>query len=228
MALHLEFNERRVLGVLVEKSFATPDQYPLTLNGLVSGANQKSCRDPLSSLDEENVLDALDSLRGKNLVTLVRSVGSRTDRYKHRASDTLGLEGREASVLAELLLRGPQSDGELRQRASRMVPIPGQAELGIVLQKLEDREQPLVRRLSPADQRRGVRYAHTLYPPGQKPANESTSVAESGRGGRVSRTGEVAAPDLAELRGQITKLQERVSELEGAVRRLETENQGEN
>ena len=175
MALALDAAERRVLGVLLEKGFTTPEQYPLTLNGLVTGCNQKSCRDPHMHLDEEKVLDALDSLRAKGLASLTRTVGGRTDRYKHRVSDTLQIEGREAAVFCELLVRGPQTDGELRQRASRMVTIPGLPELAVTLDKLNDREEALVMRLGPPERRRGAKYAHTLYPENERPSEESTT-----------------------------------------------------
>ncbi len=177
MSLELSFNERRVLGVLAEKSLTTPEQYPLTLNSLVNGCNQKSCRDPVSYLGEDEVLDALDTLRSKQLITLVRSMGGRTDRYKHRFTDTLEIEGRKAAVLVELLLRGPQTDGELRQRASRMVTIPTLPDLAATLDELRDHGGVCyVRRLGPEGRRRGVKYAHTLYSPGESPGGEAETV----------------------------------------------------
>jgi uncharacterized protein YceH (UPF0502 family) len=172
MSLVLSFAERRVLGVLIEKGFTTPEQYPLTLNGLVVGCNQKSCRDPVSNLSEEGVLDAIDALRQKGLLTIVRGIGSRTDRYKHRCGETLGIESKEAAVLAELLLRGPQTDGELRQRAGRMVPLPSLPELTAVIEKLRARPESLVVRLGSESRRRGVKFAHTLYPESERPVVE--------------------------------------------------------
>lgn len=186
MELALDFAERRVLGVLVEKGFTTPEQYPLTLNGLVTGCNQKSCRDPVSHLSEEQILEALDSLREKGLVTLVRSAGSRTDRFKHRVTETLELSGKEAAVLAELVLRGPQTDGELRQRASRMVAIADLPELGAVIDNLSSAERNMVARLSPPGRRRGVKYAHNFYPPGERPGDEQSSGNQDGPATAVS------------------------------------------
>src|SRR5436309_2535460 len=100
---HLTPDESRVLGVLVEKAQTTPDQYPLTLNAVVSGANQKNNRDPLMTMDESGAFAALEGLRSKGLVVRVDSVGSRTNRYKHNASDGLRVRAGELAVLAELL-----------------------------------------------------------------------------------------------------------------------------
>ena len=237
MPLKLNFDERRVLGVLMEKAFATPEQYPLTLNSLVTGSNQKSCRNPLSHLDEEAVLNTLDSLRDKNLVTLVRTMGSRTDRYKHRVSDTLQVEGKGAAVLAELLLRGPQTDGELRQRACRLVPIADLTELGNAIGGLGGREEPFIRRLSPEGQRRGVKYAHTLYPPGEEPTlehnpagSDAPRVSPESRPSSASASAANPAPAavaegvdslaLDELRQEVTQLKQRLDDLEDSVTRL--------
>ena len=170
MPVELSFAERRVLGVLIEKGFTTPEQYPLTLNGVIVGCNQKSCRDPVSSLDERSVLESLDSLRRKGFVILVRTEGSRADRWKHRTGECLSLQPREVAVLGELLLRGPQTDGEIRQRASRMVPLGELPELVAIIEALMSRDEPLVRRLSSPEKRRGAKFAHTLYPPSEAPA----------------------------------------------------------
>ena len=170
--LELSFAERRVLGVLIEKGFTTPEQYPLSLNAVVVASNQKSCRDPISNLDEEAALDSLDSLRKKGFATLVRMEGSRVDRWKHRFGETLGLNPKEVAVLAELLLRGPQTDGELRSRAARMTPLPDLDEVGRILESLAARPEPLVERLGPPGRRRGVKYAHRFYPPSEQPRDE--------------------------------------------------------
>ena len=178
MVPQLSFNERRVLGVLIEKSLTTPEQYPLTLNSLVNGCNQKSCRDPISYLDENEVEDAVESLREKQLLTLIRSSGGRTDRYKHRMADTLQIDSRRVAVLGELLLRGPQTDGELRQRASRMVAIPNLQDLSATIDELRNHAGGcFVRRLGPEGRKRGTKYAHTLYPPGEAPDGEDDGSA---------------------------------------------------
>lgn len=169
MPLELDFAERRVLGVLVEKGYTTPEQYPLSLNGIVVGSNQKSCRDPVCSLDENSVLNALESLRMKGLVILVRVEGSRVDRWKHKLGEALSLQPKEISILAELLLRGAQTDGELRARASRMLPMESVEEVEGLLEKLVSRAEPLVRRASPREKKRGAKFDHALYAPADKP-----------------------------------------------------------
>ena len=173
MPRELNFSERRVLGVLIEKGYTTPEQYPLSLNALVNGCNQKSCRDPMTAFDEEQVLDALDSLRDKGLAMLVRSGGARVDKYRHQAAGTFELEAKPLAILAELLLRGPQTDGELRQRASRMRPIESLDELRELIDALEAADDPFLRRLGPAGRRRGVKYAHCFYPPKEAPQEEA-------------------------------------------------------
>lgn len=119
----LDANERRVLGVLIEKAKTTPDQYPLSLNGVVTGCNQKSNRDPVMTLDEEQVMRALTSLRQAGAVAEVYGSG-KIPRYRHLAYEWLNVEKEELAIMGELLLRGEQSEGDLRGRASRMDPIP--------------------------------------------------------------------------------------------------------
>src|SRR5687768_8855049 len=116
-------NEARALGVLIEKATTTPEQYPLSLNALTNGANQKNNRDPVLSLSEDEIFEAVESLRDKQLAVRVDQAGSRVHKYKHTASETLRCSAGQLAVLAELLLRGPQTLGELRGRASRMHPL---------------------------------------------------------------------------------------------------------
>src|SRR4051794_22342512 len=110
--MQLTPDESRVLGVLIEKALTTPDQYPLTLNAVVSGASQKNNRDPVLSMDETRAFDALEGLKTKGLVTRLDTVGSRTNRYRQNAIDALRVRTSELVILAELLLRGPQTLGE--------------------------------------------------------------------------------------------------------------------
>src|ERR1041384_5956702 len=165
--MELNFNERRVVGTLIEKGYTTPEQYPLTINALVVGSNQKSCRSPVTGLDEEKVFLALDGLRKKGLCTLVQTPRSRTDRWKQRFGETLKVDDKETAVLAELLLRGPQTDGELRAHASRMVRLDSIDEVGAIIARLSGLGPPLIVRLSPEGRKRGLRYAHRLYAPGE-------------------------------------------------------------
>ena len=118
----LDANERRVLGVLVEKAKTTPDAYPMSLNALVAGCNQKSNREPVLSLEDVDVEDTLGRLQKKGLVVRVTSTTGRVDKWKHLLYDAWHLDRIDLAILAELLLRGPQTEGELRTRASRMDP----------------------------------------------------------------------------------------------------------
>jgi len=183
--MELTFEERRVVGTLIEKGYTTPEQYPLTMNALITGSNQKSCRNPMTGFDEEQVFLALDSLRKKGLCTLIQVQGGRTDRWKQNFSEALELDDGETAILAELMLRGPQTDGELRQHASRMVKMESLDEVGSILAKLMSRDPPLAIRLGPEGRRRGVKYAHTLCPAEEieEVRERAAAELESGRSG---------------------------------------------
>lgn len=152
--------QRRVLGVLVEKAKTTPDQYPLSLNGVKTGANQKSNRSPQMELDLEDLEDILDALREMSVVGEVQG-GGRVAKYRHYVKDWMGVDGTELAVMAELLLRGEQTVGELRGRAARMAAgqLPDMSSLKPVLQSLIAQE--LVVELTPAG--RGQVVTHNLY-----------------------------------------------------------------
>ena len=156
----LDAAERRVLGVLIEKAKTTPDQYPLSLNGVVTGCNQKSNRDPVMTLDEEQVMRALASLRHSGTVAEVYGSG-KIPRYRHLAYEWLGVEKEELAIIGELLLRGEQTEGDLRGRASRMDPIPDLDVLRGHLDRLA--AKGLVIWLSPPG--RGRMLTHGLLPP---------------------------------------------------------------
>jgi len=151
--------DRRVLGVLIEKAKTTPDNYPLSLSAVVTGCNQKSNRSPVMHLEADDVEEALDRLRQAGAVALIEGHG-RVDKYRHYAYDWLGVDKVEVAVMAELLLRGPQTVGELRGRASRMEPIKDIAALTPVLASLK--EKGLVVPLTPEG--RGHTVTHGLYP----------------------------------------------------------------
>src|SRR4051794_11970428 len=154
----LEAIERRILGVLVEKAKTTPENYPLSLNALKSGCNQKNNRSPLTQLEEPAIEEALENLRKIGAVVQVQGT-SRVDRFRHLAYDWLGVEKVELAVMAELLLRGAQTIGELRGRAARMEPIKDLAELRPTLDSLEKKR--LIQYLTPPG--RGCVVTHTLY-----------------------------------------------------------------
>ena len=182
----LDANERRVLGVLIEKAKTTPDQYPLSLNAVVTGCNQKSNRDPVMNLDEEAVSRALASLRECGAAAEVFGNG-RLARYRHLAYDWLGIDKEDLAIIGELLLRGEQSEGDLRGRASRMDPIPDLNVLRTHLDALADRG--LIVWLSPPG--RGRMLTHGLLP-AEKLEKVRAAV------GATVQAGVAAAPDAAE------------------------------
>ena len=161
----LSKKQRRVLGTLIEKALTVPDSYPLTINSLISGCNQKSNRSPLTNYDETDIEDTLNELRDLGLVAAVHTEGARTEKYRHYVRRRFTLSEPQVGILAELLLRGRQAAGELRTRASRMAPkgtLETQEQLrtelqGLLNQKLIQADGPL--------ERRGVEVDHNLYQP---------------------------------------------------------------
>jgi uncharacterized protein YceH (UPF0502 family) len=152
--------DRRVLGVLVEKAKTTPDAYPLSLNALVTGCNQKNNRHPLTQYEAQDVEESLERLRRLGAVAAVQA-GGRVEKYRHYMYEWLGVDKVELAVMAELLLRGAQTEGELRGRAARMDPIPDLGALRSVMDALK--AKGLVQALTPEG--RGQVVSHTLYLP---------------------------------------------------------------
>ena len=152
--------QRRVLGVLMEKAFTTPEQYPLTLKATITGCNQKSNRDPVTSDSEDDVMDALDAMREDLLCAEVFSDGGRAARYRHYMRHKFDFSEGQFAIIAELMLRGRQQLGELRTRASRMVKIDSQEQLRSELKGLQ--EKGYLQASGPLD-RRGVEVDHTFY-----------------------------------------------------------------
>lgn len=167
----LDALEGRILGCLVEKQLSTPDYYPLTLNALLNACNQSSNRDPVLALDEQAALAGLEGLRRRGLLYEVTGAGSRALKYEHRLEEALHLSVQESALLAELLLRGPQTPGELRSRCARMYEFQDLAEVEAGLQALMEAEAPLALRLPRAPGAREARIAHLLsgVPEGDAP-----------------------------------------------------------
>jgi uncharacterized protein YceH (UPF0502 family) len=234
--------ERRVLGVLVEKAKTTPESYPLSLNALRAGCNQKSNRAPLMQLEEDQIDEALEQLRKIGAVAQIQG-GARIDRYRHLAYDWLGVEKVELAVMAELLLRGTQTVGELRGRAARMEPIKDLAELQPTLDSLH--AKGLVVYLTPPG--RGSVVTHALYlehemekvrresvgahaSPGETASAggqshaqnryESTTVPSPNRGRAADEN--LLAADLRRLQDELTALKQQVLDM-----RAEFENTSE-
>ena len=153
--------EARVVGCLVEKDLATPEYYPLTLNALTNACNQKSNRDPVMLFEETDVIRALDSLRQKQMAHQ-SAEGVRAAKYCHNLEAVLNLDPEDLAILAELLLRGPQTVGELRNRAERMCPVGDLQAVEELLQNLMEREEPLVMRLPRQPGRKEHRFTHLL------------------------------------------------------------------
>lgn len=157
--------QRRVLGVLIEKAFTVPDQYPLTLKATTTGCNQKNNRDPVTNYDEDDVQETLEELQKLGFVGVVHTESGRTERYRHYMRMRTQWTAPQIAIMAELMLRGRQQLGELRTRASRMSAIDGQEDLRRELQGLM--ELKLVRSNGPLE-RRGIEVDHSLYPEGEK------------------------------------------------------------
>jgi uncharacterized protein len=210
--------ERRVLGVLVEKqkTAKTADAYPLTLNSLTTGCNQKSNRDPVLDLSDDEVEETLSSLQKKGLVN--RLTGGRVDKFRHLLYDVWTSDGRQLAVLAELLLRGPQTKGELRGRASRMAAIDTLDDLDEVLKPLAERG--LVVYLGPPD-RRGALVTHGFHAPDEL-AGLSSRVAHAPADGDPAPR--AARPEQAsELERRLGEAEAEIAALRGAVTDLRAE-----
>jgi uncharacterized protein YceH (UPF0502 family) len=155
--------EVRVLGSLIEKQVTTPEYYPLTLNALIQACNQKNNRNPITTLDEPAVADALESLRGKNLVYVFYGSTSRVAKYKHMAAEIFDLSPQELAVMCVLMLRGPQTVGELRGRTERLYDFSGLGEVEETLNTLAAKEpQALAVKLPRQPGQKEVRYAQLL------------------------------------------------------------------
>ena len=168
--MDLSPEEGRVLGCLIEKELTTPQLYPLTDNALVAACNQTTARDPVVQYDVAAVRLAVRSLREQELVRTVHRPGERSDKHRHLVDAAWELTPAEVAVLAVLLLRGPQTPGELRARTERMHPFPTVEDVQDVLEALAGRAEPLVTRLERQPGRKEVRYAELVVSGGPSPA----------------------------------------------------------
>ncbi len=206
--------EVRVLGCLVEKDLATPEYYPLTLNALTNACNQKSNRAPVMLLEDTDVVRALDSLRQKQMAHQ-SAEGVRSAKYCHNLEGVLGLDPEELAILAELLLRGPQTVGELRNRAERMYPVGDLHAVEELLQNLMEREEPLLSRLPRQPGRKEQRFAHLLS--GTPEIEETPSLpaeparlqvaAENDRIAKLEEEVTTLRAELDEVRNQLKSFQ---------------------
>lgn len=209
MEVQLSAQEARVLGCLIEKEMTTPEYYPLTLNALTNACNQKSNRDPVMTLDETAVVRSLDVLRFQGLVMLAASDGGRVPKYKHNLAQKLYLEPEEQAILCELLLRGPQTVGELRNRCERMHTFNNLEAVEGVLHLLSTRKTPLLVKLPRLPGRKENRFAHLLSgtpsieePAGHEPAPEAARHHVDAQDARIL----ALEDEVAKLRSEIASL----------------------
>jgi uncharacterized protein YceH (UPF0502 family) len=203
MEILLDNTEVRVLGAFIEKELTTPDYYPLSPNALTNACNQKSNRDPVLQLTEAETLVAVETLRKKGLAMQSQGTGSRVVKYRHSLRERLYLEEQELAILAVLLLRGPQTPGEIRSRADRMATLSSLEDTDRVLQELIDKEPPLICKLARQPGRKEHRYAHllagTVF---EEDSSPELPVASAPMGKSFAEMEE----ELAQLRDEVTEL----------------------
>lgn len=215
MRIELDSLEARVIGCLIEKQVTTPDQYPLSLNALVNACNQKSNRDPVMSLNEPAVQRTIDALARKHLVLERAGFGSRVPKYQHLFCNTeygsLKLSAQELAIVCELLLRGPQTPGELRTRAGRMASFTEASAVEAALQSLlEGGGRPLVVRLPREPGHRELRYGHLFG--GELPPRAASEDAPEVGAARTTES-ETLAERVATLEDEVRRLRLELEEL---------------
>jgi len=201
--------EVRVLGVLAEKQLTTPDYYPLSLNALVAGCNQKSSRDPVMNVSEDEVQGVLDTLKDRKLVTNSWGASRRVVRYSHNLPQVLGTDSGTTALLVTLMLRGPQTAGEMRTACERLHSFADLSSVDAYLAEMVSRPNgPLVVKLAKHPGSREHRWAHLLGGPVDVAAANAPSRPESANGGVSSLQAEVTAlrEEVAELRRLIGEL----------------------
>jgi len=200
--------ECRVLGALIEKDITTPDYYPLSLNALVNACNQKNNRDPVMSLDENTVRDALLKLQEKRLAGPASGADSRVTKYEHRSQEVFNFTRAETAIMNVLLLRGPQTPGELRGRTERMHRFEELSDVQATLQKLMQREMPLVKMLPRQPGTKESRFAHLLSGDveGYVAPPEVSSAPAAEDDGRIARL----ESEVAELRRKLADLRQQM------------------
>ncbi len=205
MSTVLTETEIRVVGSLVEKQLTTPEYYPLTLNALTAACNQKSNRDPVMSLSETEIMAAVDRLRDENLVYLFYGSGSRTVKYKHMLPSVYELDAAGTAVMAVLMLRGPQTIGEIRERSGRMHEFGDLNEVQATLDDLSRRDEPLIVKLDRQPGQKEARYAHLLSGP-----VDVTKLAAAAE--RTSSGGSASNDRIEKLETEVERLSSELAE----------------
>jgi uncharacterized protein YceH (UPF0502 family) len=205
--------ETRVLGSLIEKDTTTPEYYPLSLNALINACNQKNNRDPVMNLDESAVRQALDSLQSENLAGPSNVADTRVTKYEHRLQEVFNFSRGETAILCVLLLRGPQTPGELRGRTERMHRFEGLDDVQSKLQRLMQREPSIVKVLPRQPGTKEARYMHLLsgdVAPHSEAREIATATPVSGEHGEA----------IARLQGEVDELRKEVNDLKEQVERF--------
>jgi uncharacterized protein len=216
MELHLTEIEARVLGSLIEKDITTPDYYPLSLNALINACNQKNNREPVMTLDEPSVRDALANLQEKRLAGPASGADSRVTKFEHRLQEVFNFDRREIAIVCVLLLRGPQTPGELRGRTDRMYHFDALEDVVATLDRLAQREPPLARVLLRQPGTKESRYTHlfsgepvaadvTQAPSSADPVSTREPAPDDGRLQRLE-------DEVARLRQELSEVQQQLAE----------------
>ena len=208
MAENLTETEVRVIGCLVEKQLTTPEYYPLTLNALIAACNQKSNRDPVVSYDETGATEALDSLRDKNLVYVFHGSTSRVVKYKHMLPSVYELDPAETAVMTVLMLRGPQTVGEIRGRTDRLYDFESLGQVQETLDALARKDGPLAVKLERLPGQKDARYAHLLSGAVPDPIFSKPLANVASKDDRITEI----ETELKQLRNDLDALRESVQE----------------
>ncbi|HEY4842717.1 MAG TPA: DUF480 domain-containing protein [Terriglobales bacterium] len=213
MDIKLTENEVRVLGSLIEKDITTPEYYPLSLNALMNACNQKSNRDPVMQLDEDAVRDALGGLQQQRMAGPARGADSRVTKYEQRLQEVFNFTRPEIAVLCVLLLRGPQTPGELRGRTERLFHFEALEDVQSALQKLMQRDPPLAKVLPRQPGTKESRYAHLL-------AGDVIEAEVSVQASAAAERNPANADRIARLEEEVAELRREVGELKDQFERL--------
>jgi uncharacterized protein len=214
MDIRLTETEVRVLGSLIEKDITTPEYYPLSLNALLNACNQKSNRDPVMQLDEDAVRDALDGLQQQRMAGPARGADSRVTKYEQRLQEVFNFTRPEIAVLCVLLLRGPQTPGELRGRAERLHRFEALEDVQSALQKLMQREPPLAKVLPRQPGTKESRYAHLL-------AGDVVEAEVPVHVGAGSEHNSAGAERIARLEAEVAELRREVSDVKDQLAKFQ-------
>ena len=201
--------ELRVLGALIEKSKTTPDYYPMTLNALTAACNQKTSRHPVTDFDEETVVIALNSLKAQSLVATAVGGGSRVVKYKHNFTTVHEIEPEQLAVLCLLMLRGPQTPGEINTNSARLYEFKSIEEVSSTLSRLSNSETPYVRELVKRPGQKEARYMHLLSDQTEEDTNYNSELPQ-----------EPARKHVSELESRVANLEQQLAEVKETLNKI--------